>query len=37
MGEAKGADLRHRVGRFVNRHPDQAREVLVAWLKEELV
>jgi flagellar M-ring protein FliF len=36
MGEAKGADLRHRVGRFVNRHPDQAREVLVAWLKEEL-
>jgi flagellar M-ring protein FliF len=37
MGDTKGPDLRTRLGRFVNKHPDQAREVLTAWLKEELV
>ncbi len=36
FAEGKGADLRTKLGRFVNRHPDQAREVLVAWLKEEV-
>jgi flagellar M-ring protein FliF len=36
FAEGKGPDLRARLGRFVNKHPDAAREVLVAWLKEEV-
>lgn len=33
--EGKRADLRTRLNTFVTKHPDQAREVLLAWLKEE--
>jgi flagellar M-ring protein FliF len=36
FAEEKGPDLRAKLGRFVNKHPDAAREVLVAWLKEEV-
>jgi flagellar M-ring protein FliF len=36
FAEGKGGDLRAKLGRFVNKHPEQAREVLVAWLKEEV-
>jgi len=36
VSQGKGADLRAKLGRFVSRHPDHAREVLVAWLKEEV-
>lgn len=35
LGEARGIDVRTRLARFVQHHPEQAREVLVAWLKEE--
>jgi flagellar M-ring protein FliF len=34
--EGKAGDLRTRLTRFVTKHPDQAREVLLAWLKEEM-
>ena len=34
--EGKRADLRTRLNTFVTKHPDQAREVLLAWLKEEM-
>jgi flagellar M-ring protein FliF len=33
--EGKRGDLRARLNTFVTKHPDQAREVLLAWLKEE--
>src|SRR5262245_56964803 len=33
--ERKRGDLRTRLNTFVTKHPDQAREVLLAWLKEE--
>jgi flagellar M-ring protein FliF len=33
--EGKRGDLRTRLNTFVTKHPDQAREVLLAWLKEE--
>ncbi len=36
MGEGEGVDARTRLGKFVVAHPEQAREVLVAWLKEEV-
>jgi len=35
MGEARGVDARTRLARFVHHHPEQARDVLMAWLKEE--
>ena len=36
LGESRGVDVRTRLARFVQHYPDQAREVLVAWLKEEV-
>jgi len=34
--DGKSGDLRTRLTRFVTKHPEQAREVLLAWLKEEM-
>lgn len=35
-GEGQGVEARTRLARFVTAHPEQAREVLAAWLKEEI-
>jgi flagellar M-ring protein FliF len=34
--DGKSGDLRTRLNTFVTKHPEQAREVLLAWLKEEM-
>jgi flagellar M-ring protein FliF len=34
--DGKTGDLRTRLNTFVTKHPEQAREVLLAWLKEEM-
>lgn len=36
LGEGQGLDSRTRLARFVTAHPEQARDVLAAWLKEEV-
>jgi flagellar M-ring protein FliF len=36
LGESRGVDVRTRLARFVQHYPEQAREVLVAWLKDEV-